>query len=109
MVTVLNKNWKNPFTSTWKLGRPVLIEKHMKETDTKSTYRPICLLKEMGKIYDRIINKKLKEEIDRNGGLADFQYGFRKGKSTMDALYRVREIATLANTGALLWRDFFLW
>lgn len=66
------------------------------------------MLNEGGKLYERLINNRLKKEIERTGGLADFQFGFRKGRSTVDALCRVKEIAQFANSGALQRREYCL-
>lgn len=90
------------------MGRLVLLEKPKKDTNSEQTYRPICLLNKLGKLYERIINKKLHENIEREGGLADLQFGFRNGGSTVDALNRVKEIAKHENSGALRSRDFCL-
>lgn len=107
ILEVLNNNWrKRAFPSVWKAGRLVLLEKPKKDADAVQSYRPICLLNEMGKLYERIINKKLVEDIDKKGGLADNQFGFRKGRSAIDALQRVIDVAKLANTGALQRRDY---
>lgn len=38
------------------------------------------------KLHDKIINDKLKEEIERGGDWPDSQFGFRKGRSTMPAI-----------------------
>lgn len=62
-------------------------------------------MNEVAKLYERLINKRLQEEIERNGRVSDAQYGFRKGRSTVDALTRVKEIANFANTSFIHRRD----
>lgn len=107
ILEVFNNIWtKCMFPKIWKKGKLVLIEKPKKEKNAKQTYRPICLLNEMGKLYERLINKKLQEDIEKKGGLSDLQFGFRKGKSTVDALSQVMEISRAANSGIYKNRDF---
>lgn len=63
------------------MGRLVLLQKPKKSTDSEQTYRPICLLNEMKKLYERIVNKKLQGGIERKGKLADRPTArFPKGK-----------------------------
>lgn len=81
VLKTINKIWKKgTFPAVWKTGGLVLIGKPKKGTDTEPTYRPICLLNEMRKLYERFINKKLIENIGRKGGLADAQFGFMGGE-----------------------------
>ncbi|XP_060536219.1 uncharacterized protein LOC132708112 [Cylas formicarius] len=54
-------------------------------------YRPICLINVAGKLLEHLLVKRLKEEIERTGGLADEQHGFREKRSTISALRRIRE------------------
>ncbi|KAL0274344.1 UNVERIFIED_CONTAM: hypothetical protein PYX00_006795 [Menopon gallinae] len=49
-------------------------------------YRPISLLDEWGKLYERLISGRLVEKLESGGRLADNQFGFRKGRGTVDAL-----------------------
>lgn len=82
------------FPEEWKVAKLVLLEKEKKPTDTEKSYRPICLLDGIGKIYEKLIQIRLSSEIERNGGLSPQQYGFRSGKSTLDAMLEVRRIGT---------------
>jgi hypothetical protein len=59
-----------------------------------SAYRPICLLNEAGKLFERIIAARLGRYLSRTGpDLSEAQYGFRKGHGTIDAIGRVRALA----------------
>lgn len=78
------------FPRQWKVSKLVLIQKPT--TGNVRKYRPICLLNVMGKVLETIINERLKKEIDRTGGLCENQFGFRSGKSTIDALEKLMEI-----------------
>lgn len=82
------------FPRIWKQARMVLIPKEGKPAGTPSAYRPICLLDEAGKLFERILAARLREHLSRNGpDLAKCQYGFREGLSTIDAIMRVRTLS----------------
>ncbi|KFM83168.1 Retrovirus-related Pol polyprotein from type-1 retrotransposable element R1, partial [Stegodyphus mimosarum] len=53
------------------------------------SFRPICLLSALGKIYEKIIVNRLKYHIHKNNFLSPKQYGFRSGCSTTHALQRI--------------------
>ena len=61
-----------------------------------SSYRPICLLDTLGKLLERVIKNRLTTYSEGEGGLANTQYGFRKGRSTVDAISRVVATADTA-------------
>lgn len=87
------------FPRVWKDARLVLIEKPKKEQSNVAGYRPICLMGNIGKVYERLINQRLIEELDQGVGLHEEQYGFRKGRSTTDAIARILKLADTVNTG----------
>ncbi|CAB0028326.1 unnamed protein product [Trichogramma brassicae] len=74
------------FPPVWKRQRLVLIPKPGKPPDEPSSYRPLCMLDTAGKILERIVCDRLKAFTERPGGLSERQYGFRKGRSTIDAI-----------------------
>lgn len=53
------------------------------------TYRPICLLNVLEKIFDRTIVSRLEKR--RKLDQSEMQFGFRKGRSTQDAINRLLE------------------
>jgi exonuclease III len=87
---------KNEFPTAWKIARLVLIPKLMSDRTQKQKYRPLCMLSALGKLLERMIEKRLREEVEERGGMAETQFGFRKGRSTIDALKKVVEIANRA-------------
>lgn len=90
------------FPNIWKIARLVLLRKGDKPLDSPSSYRPICLIDNMGKLFERLLLDRLLKEIQITGGLSKDQYGFTKGRSTIDALLRIKSIITEANAGT--WR-----
>ena len=69
----------------------MVIPKGMKEPQSEMTYRPICLLDTIGKLYEMLIREKLTKELEEKKYLAERQYGFRKGRSTVQAVLAVTE------------------
>lgn len=81
----------------WKRARMVLVPKKGKPTDTPSAYQPMYLLDEVGKLSERVVVSRVERALSRDGcGLYDCQYGFRGGRSTIDAIDRVRSLAEAA-------------
>lgn len=79
------------FPSEWKSSRVVLLRKGDKPEGLPSSYRPLCLLNDVGKLLESLLTRRLEESIFRNGGLSPNQFGFRKGLSTDDAIRQVHQ------------------
>lgn len=81
------------FPSEWKIAKLVLLPKGNKPLDDPSAFRPICLLDVEGKLYEQLLLERLYRELQLTGDLSDLQYGFRKGRQTVDAINKVISIA----------------
>lgn len=72
----------------------------------KISARPICLINETAKIFERIINDRMITWMQTNpdSDLANKQFGFRREKSTVDALMELRGIveAVMQNRGVAI-------
>lgn len=73
------------FPREWKKAKLVLLPKDL----TKEKYRPICLLSCLSKLYEALVRGRLQEFMNETNALADNQYGFRKGRSTLQAAMEV--------------------
>lgn len=73
------------FPSNWKIAKLILLPK------SATTYRPLCLLNVFGKVFERILARRLTDETVVP--LSEYQFGFRSGRSTVDAIRRVIHIA----------------
>ncbi|XP_060526925.1 uncharacterized protein LOC132702359 [Cylas formicarius] len=88
------------FPSKSKKANVTLISKGSADED-KVSYRPICLLDSQGKLYEHVIKARFEHEMEERGALTyNTQYGFRKGRSTIDA---VKRVLSLANDGHRKW------
>ncbi|CAH2084175.1 unnamed protein product [Euphydryas editha] len=86
------------FPLKWKQQKLVLLPKGKKPPDDPTSYRPLCMLDTAGKILERIIHQRIEAVVDPL--LASNQYGFRKGRSTLDAINLVVDTAKKAIAGA---------
>ncbi|CAB0038692.1 unnamed protein product [Trichogramma brassicae] len=64
-----------------------------------SSYHPLCMLDTAGKLLERIIADRLEAFTEGPAGLADSQFGFRKGRSTNDVIQKVLSTAKAAISG----------
>jgi len=85
------------FPPVWRRAKLVLLRKGSKPADVPAGYRPICLLDEVAKLLERVIAGRLVQHLEQVGpDLHERQYGFRRGRSTMDAILHVRSLADSA-------------
>lgn len=73
------------FPDSWKVALVSPIHKSGRK-DTPDNYRPISLLCILSKILEKVVNKRLVDFLGKYNLLSDKQFGFRKGKSTSDAI-----------------------
>lgn len=76
---------KGEFPKEWKKAKLVLIQK-----PGSLKYRPICLLDVFGKLFERLIADRVYEEVKDK--IYIHQYGFRRGRSTIDAMQEVMKV-----------------
>lgn len=80
------------FPDEWKEAMLVLIPKEGKSKDSPSAYRLICLLGEVDKLLERVIANRLQrhQAKEQEQALSSAQFGFREGKSTVDAILSLK-------------------
>ncbi|XP_013139951.1 PREDICTED: uncharacterized protein LOC106104438, partial [Papilio polytes] len=77
----------------WKKGKLVLLRKHGRPADSPSAYRPIVLLDEASKLFERVLAARLVAHMEAVGpDLSGAQFGFRRRRSTVDAITRLRDM-----------------
>lgn len=87
------------FPTKWKKQRLVLLPKGNKPPGNPESYRPLCMIDTVSKIFERVICNRLEAAVESCEGLAEHQYGFRKTRSTIDAIQKVVSIAQEAVEG----------
>ena len=74
----------------WKLGIICPIPKPKKNPLAVTGYRPITLLSCLGKLMERVIKYRLDHFLESHSVFTCYQTGFRRGRSTIDALVLLR-------------------
>ena len=72
--------------ASWKLGVICPIPKPQKNPVSVTSYRPITLLSCVGKLMERLVKRRLDHFLESAATFTCFQTGFRRGRSTADAL-----------------------
>ena len=73
----------------WKIAVLDMLIKPDKPPLQTTSYRPISLLSAIMKLFERVIEKRLRKNLEDNGFFSKYQSGFRKSKSTNDHLFRL--------------------
>ncbi|KAG7196382.1 hypothetical protein KM043_018806 [Ampulex compressa] len=81
------------FPRAWKQAHVItLLKGDDKVKSCPKSYRPISLLPILGKILEKLIESRIKDLIYLHPDSSPRQFGFRKGKSTEDAIVELRRI-----------------
>ena len=78
------------FLNSMKLAKVVPVYKRDNKLDC-SNYRPISLLPNLSKIFEKLVPQKLNLFLEKNTQLYQFQFGFRSKDSTSHALISLTE------------------
>ncbi|XP_034195307.2 uncharacterized protein LOC117611466 [Osmia lignaria lignaria] len=78
--------WPTP----WKTGRLVLLPKAKAQGIEEKAYRPLSIISCLAKLLEKVVKSRILTELDKND-LADNQFGFRRGRSTLDAMKKLRK------------------
>ena len=90
MLLTLNDLWtQHIFPEAWRTAQVIPIQKPGKDRRNPGNYRPISLTSCFGKIFERMIGKRLAWFLEHNNLLSKFQSGFRKNHSTYDHIIRM--------------------
>ena len=84
------------FPDCWKASSVVLVFKIVGERSTAKNYRPVSLLSVVSKVFEKLVNDRIVNHLEKCGLFSDFQYGFRSSKSTADLLTFVSDRITRA-------------
>ena len=76
----------------------VPVFKNVGERSTAKNYRLVSLLSVVSKVFEKLVNNRIIEYLEKGVLFSDFQYGFRSSQSTVDFLTVVSDrIATAFN------------
>ena len=74
------------FPVCWKISSVVPVFKNFGERSTAKNYRPVSVLSVVSKVFEKLVNDKIVDHLEKCGLFSDFQYGFRSSQSTADLL-----------------------
>ena len=87
LAELLNKCLKNScFPDCWKVSSVVPVFKSVGERSTAKNYRPVSLLFVGSKVFEKLVNSRIVDHLEKCGLFSDFQYGLRSSRSTTDLL-----------------------
>lgn len=78
----------------WKQGTTCPIPKPGKDATLVTSYRPITMLSCIGKLMEKVILKRIDYVLERGDVFSCNQTGFRRGRSTIDALTIMKSVIT---------------
>ena len=64
----------------------VPVFKDVWERSAAKIYHPVSLLSVVSKVFEKLVNNRIVDHLEKFGLFSDFQYGFRSSRSTADLL-----------------------
>lgn len=91
LLHIINKIWlEGVFPANWRRAIVLPFLKPGKDPSQTSSYRPIALTSCICKLTEKIVNTRLTRVLESRNIISNLQFGFRKHKSTIDALLRLQ-------------------
>ena len=75
--------------TAWKLATLRMLLKPDKLPSLTTSYRPISIISSVMKLFERVIEQRLRSHLEHIGFINKHQSGFRRAKSTDDHLFRL--------------------
>ena len=79
------------FPDCWKVSSVVPVFKNVGERSTAKNYRPVSLLSVVSKVFEKLVNNRIVDHLEKCGLFSNFQYGFGSSRSTADLLLVVSD------------------
>ena len=74
------------FPDCWKVSSVVPVFKNVGERSAAKNYRPVSLNFCSEKVFEKLVNNRIIDHLEKCDLFSDFQYGFRSSQSTADFL-----------------------
>ena len=74
------------FPDYWKVSSVVPVFKNVGERSTAKNYCPVSLLSVVSKVFEKLVNDRIVDHLEKCGLFSDFPYGFRSSRSIADLL-----------------------
>ena len=87
LAQLFNKCLKEScFPDCWKVSSVVPVCRNVEERSTAKSYHPISLLSVVSKVFEKIVDNRIIDHLEKCSLFSDFQYSFRSSRSTADLL-----------------------
>ena len=78
LAELFNKCLKEScFSDCWKVLSVVPLFKNVGERSTAKNYHPVSLLSVVSKVFEKLVDNRIVDHLEKSGLFSDFQYGFR--------------------------------
>ena len=84
------------FPGCWKVSSVVPVCKNVGERPTAKNYHPVSLLSVVSIVFEKLVNNRIVDHLEKCGFFSDFQCRFRSSRSTADLLTVVSDSITMA-------------
>ncbi|KAL6522165.1 hypothetical protein OROMI_032042 [Orobanche minor] len=89
LTMLFNKIWRsNKMPSAWRKSILVPLYKNKGDVQDCSNYRGIKLMSHTMKLWERVIEQRIRKCVK----ITENQFGFMPGRSTMEAIYLIRQL-----------------
>ena len=72
-----NYLYESCFPNYWKVSSIFPVFKNVEERSTARNYRPVSLLSAVSKAFEKLVNNRTVDHLEKCGLFSDFQYGSR--------------------------------
>lgn len=95
LTNLLNAIWKSGLWPTrWQVATLIPLYKKDGDLSEPSNYRMLAMMNTLPKVFEKILDTRIRAWSERVGALSDLQGGFREGRSTTDQIFILNEILT---------------
>ena len=70
------------FPDCWKVSSVVSVFKNVGKRSTAKNYCPVSILSVVSKVFQKVVNSRIVDHLEKCGLFSYFQYGFRSSQST---------------------------
>ena len=70
------------FSRWFEVSLVVPVFKNVGERSTAKSYHPVTLLSVVSKVFEKLVNNRIVDHLEKSSLFSDFQYGFRSSRST---------------------------
>ena len=74
------------FPDRRKVSSMVSVFKNVGERSAAKNYCPVSLISVVSKVFEKLVNNRIVDHLEKCGFFSDFQYGFRSSRLTADLL-----------------------